>query len=179
MARAKLRAVPVDQETGELVAVTREALTGELAFLRDVVKGHEHTIRSWEHKYHELMRDKDAEARAHELWPAVVELFKYWQELTGHTRTGWTPERFWCAAAYVKGWGVGNIAAAIAGIAHEPFAKEQPGCAVKVSKYDDWETVFKNNGAVRRYIGKRPAGWVLPERFKALAEEWPSGKLQP
>src|SRR5437870_5016340 len=118
-----------------------------------------------------LRADKDAEARAHEAWPSLLALFRYWGELTGHTRVAWTSEHFWCALPMLKVWGGGNLAAAIAGIAHDPNRKRRANGSWEV--YDDWQTCLRNSGNVRRYIGRRPQGWTLPANLEPVAERWP------
>lgn len=114
----------------------------------------------------ELRRDRDREAREHEAWPTLVKLHKYWRQQTGHTRVTFTPASFWVALPQLKNWGLGNLAAGVAGIAHDPNRRQLKNG--KWETYDDWETLMRNQGNVRRYIGRRPEGWELPGE---LAEE--------
>jgi hypothetical protein len=122
----------------------------------------------------ELRRDKDREAREHEAWPTILALFDYWREQTGHAKARWTGDRFWIALPLWKEWGAGNMAAAIAGIAFDPNRK--PMRNGKIEVYDDWETVFKNSGNLRRYAARRPPDWTLPEQFAGQNDERPAGK---
>jgi hypothetical protein len=112
----------------------------------------------------ELRRDKDAEARAHESWPTLFKLFCYWQEMTGHSKAKWGPGRFWDALPLWGTFGTGNVAAGVAGIAFD--ANRKPMKNGRVEVFDSWELLFKNAGTLERYIKRRPADWVLPERFK-------------
>lgn len=155
-ARSQLKLV---DEHGEIYDECPEcrAKEGELGELYRKFKGQSRELA-------ELRRDKEAEARDHKLWPIILQLFGYWQEQTGHKRVKWSPEHFWSALPLVVNWGVGNCAAAIAGAAHDPWTKETKNG--KMEKYDDWETVFKNSGSVRRYINRRPRDWSLPEQFE-------------
>src|SRR5690349_2764270 len=68
----------------------------------DVIKGLERDIRGWAARYAELKRDKLAEAEGSPEWPVAVRLFAYWQETTGHMRSGWTLDRFQLVESFLK-----------------------------------------------------------------------------
>jgi len=159
----------IDTATGEIT---------EYACAACGVKEHEidgltRKMRGLARENSELRRDKEAEAANHELRPVMDALFAYWQEVTGHTRVRFTYQHFWSALPMLKAWGVGNCAAAIAGIAYDPNTKpKKNGKGLEV--YNDWETVFRNAGNVRRYIERRPAGWTLPENFYGLPDGRPN-----
>ncbi len=139
--------------------------------MQDTIDGLERDIRGWARRYADLQRDKNAEAAAHQAWPTLLALFKYWQTLTGHTRVKWMTKRcgaakFWLALPIWEEWGTGNFAAGIAGFAYDPYTK--PIKNGKLEVYSDWETLCKDSGAMRRYIGRRPLDWVLPPELEAL-----------
>ena len=62
-----------------------------------------------------------------------------------------------------------NLAAAIAGLAYDPYTKVQKNG--KTKKYNDWETLLKSAGALETYMARRPVGWECPEEFIAMSEE--------
>ena len=139
--------------------------------MQDTIDGLQRDIRGWARRYADLQRDKNAEAAAHEAWPTLLALFKYWRVLTGHTRTKWVTKqcgaaKFWVALPIWEEWGTGNFAAGIAGIAYQPHTN--PNRNGRIESYTDWETLCKNSGAMRRYIGRRPSDWVLPDQFKEV-----------
>lgn len=150
----------VDPDTGEFT----EAACKHCAAKDDEFNELMRKFRSQSRELAELRRDRDAEARAHEAWPTLIALFNYWREQTGHERSKWTAERFWCALPLWKKYGTGNVAAAIAGLAYEP--NQKPLKNGKMEVYDDWELLFRDTGKFERYMRRRPAGWQLPDSLK-------------
>ena len=169
MAAREHLAVVADIETGEVVEATIESLSAEVLYLRDVNGGLERDIRGWAHRYAELKREKDREAREHDAWPLIMQLFDYWRKEVGRKRARWTEDRFWLALPHFEHWGAANLAAAIAGLAYDPYTKVQKNG--KTKKYNDWETLLKSAGALETYMARRPVGWECPEEFIAMSEE--------
>jgi hypothetical protein len=140
-----------------------DEVSPEAQAMLDVIAGLERDVRGWAKRFAELQRDKNAEARAHDSWPKIMLLFRYWQEMTGHTRARWTGDRFWLALPLWQEFGTGNCAAGVAGIAHDPNRKPMKNGKVEV--YDGWDLLFRSTATLERYIVRRPRGWVLPPQF--------------
>jgi hypothetical protein len=115
----------------------------------------------------ELRRDRHNEAIEHEKWPILFALFCLWQDETGHVRSRWTTARFWEGLPLLDAWGVGNFAAAIAGLAYDPGRKQLKNGKWEI--YDSWELLTRNSDTFSRYMKRRPAGWELPETLKQYA----------
>lgn len=152
----------IDPDTGEITEFACKSCQGKEHELTELQR----KMRGMARELGELRRDKDLEAREHEAWPILLKLFDYWSELTGHTKAQWSSDRFWCALPLWKVKGTGNCAAAIAGIAYDPNTKPRKNGGQEI--YDSWELVFKNMGALERYIRRRPRTWTLPEHLAAL-----------
>jgi hypothetical protein len=85
----QLPEVLVDPETGLTYNVR-----ARVQALEDQVAGAERDLNGWRTRHANLLRDREAEARETDIWPAAVEVFDYWRKRTGHRGAEWTMDRF-------------------------------------------------------------------------------------
>jgi hypothetical protein len=135
------------------------------AELDDQLAGAEKEIRAWRARYAELKRDRDHDAREHNLWGKAVALFTEWRIATNHMRSGWTGERFWLCQPYLQRDGFVTCRWAVWGIAYECNTKVFP--TGYVERYDSWELCFKNRGTFERYVNR---GYQNPTARESFAE---------
>ena len=142
----------VNPDTGEIAPDAPQTLGEALARideLTDEISGLETEKRSWRTRYQNLKRDKDAEAREHELWPKAVALFIEWQVATGHMRSKWSSDRFFLCMPYLRDDGFALCRAVVWGVAAHPNTKRVTAGYVEV--YDDFELAFRNRATFERY----------------------------
>jgi hypothetical protein len=141
--------------------------------LEDEIRGLTRALKREIRLHEELKRDKDAEARAHQLWPKAMAIFAAWKIATGHSRSDWTPDRFWQIEPWLRNrkYGVEVCVRAVSGIAFDPFVSRRRNGTVE--RHDSWELCFRDTCHVEKYASKCPKGWrELPyfadvlERFK-------------
>jgi hypothetical protein len=142
----------VDPKTGEVL----EPACPDCKLKNDELAGLEDVIRRQGARIQLLLRDADAAARAHELWPMIEELFKLWRRETKHPRSAFTVDRFEIALPFVrnKAYGPAMVERGIRGIAFDHFSK--PNRAGHVERYDGWEILFKSAGNFERYCNRAP-----------------------
>jgi len=133
--------------------------------------GKDHELRELQRKMKgmarelgELRAERNREALEHKAWPFLVRLFQLWQQECKHPRSRWSPTRFWAALHLFDTWGPANFAAAIAGIAYQPNARQLKNGKWEI--YDSWELLTRDNGTFERYMKRRPRGWQCPMQFK-------------
>jgi len=143
--------------------------------------GKDHELRELQRKMKAMARElgilrsnRAAEAVEHRAWPILVRLFQYWQQQCNHPRSRWNPQRFWDALPLLGTWGAANFAAAIAGIAFQPNARQLKNGKWEV--YDSWELLTRDSGTFERYMRRRPKGWECPGVFREVQYE-PDGQL--
>lgn len=134
MAEPARRLHVVDTETGEVVDPA-----GAVQLLEDEVAGLQHTIRSQAATITKLKRDKDAEARGHELWPMAVKLFRYWQRKTG-SRAKFDADRFFLIRPMLEKDGPELCQRAIDGRVHDHFSAPRKNGTVK--HFWEWDRIF-------------------------------------
>lgn len=139
----------VDRETGELHACP------DCQRLEDEVAGLQRDVRGWAHRYRELKRDKEREARGSSLWPVALEHFDYWKEKTGRRGCSWNFERFELILPFLKNpkyrdW----IRCAIDGQCFDPFVTVRKNGTQKV--HNDWELLFRNAAKFEEAVRKAP-----------------------
>jgi hypothetical protein len=142
----------VDPETGE---ITEKDCPGCAQW--------ETTYAELERKYRgalsqigNLRADKEAEARADKLWGVAVALFHEWKIATGHTRSGWTGDRFWLCRPYLQHDGFPTCRYAVWGVAAHPNTKQVTKGYTE--RYDDFELVFRSRATFERYANR---GWAV------------------
>ena len=145
-ARGPLRLI--DGGTGEIVS------DDHVQALRDQIAGLERDIRGWRARYADLKRDKTAEARAHKLWPEVVELFQHWQRVCHHPKSAFTADRFWLAMPFVERHGVELVRRAIDGAAFDPYVTRRKNGTTK--RHDDWGLIFRDQDKFENFANRAP-----------------------
>jgi hypothetical protein len=149
MAERHLR-LAVNPETGESVPLSDDDCP--LCKERDRELARQRTIIA------NLRRDKDAEARAHELWPKAVALFAEWKLATRKERSRWSADRFWLCQPYLASDGFVIARWAVWGVAYEPMRRQLPSGLWET--YQDFELCFKSRGNFERYAKR---GYANPE----------------
>lgn len=104
-------------------------------------------IRAWRSRYADLKADRDKQARGHNLWPRAVALFRYWQQLTGHDRTKFTPDRFWLLEPFLRREGDADCRSAIRGCLQSDFHMKRGAYANRGGPiHDKLEQIFATQG---------------------------------
>lgn len=143
----------VNTETGELVDA--DSCPG--------CKERDRTINEWKRKFNgvlsqlgKLRADKEAEARADQLWPHAVAIFRYWQERTSHHKAEFTVERFEIIAKRLRTHGPEECRRAIDGcLLSDWHQKRGPASKRKGEVFDSLPIIFEKQD-----------NW---EKFRALA----------
>ena len=131
----------------------------EVQRLEDEIRGLERALRAESRRYEELKRDKDAEARAHQLWPKAMACFEAWKKATDHRRAVWTTDRFWVIEPYLrkKEYGLDTCLRGIAGIAFDHFSVQRKNGSVR--HFDEFERVFADAKSLEERANAAPKGW--------------------
>jgi hypothetical protein len=140
----------VNTETGEV----HEGGCPDCFERDDVINGLQRDIRGWTARYADLNREKDAEARAHKLWPEAKRLFAVWRERCNHPRARWTPDRFWECFPMLRDDGGQMCELAIEGAAFDPFETTRKNGSVK--RHDDWELIFRDRKHFEDFCNRAP-----------------------
>lgn len=157
----------VDPTTGEIVHVDDIVeLRRELARREDVIAGLQRDIRGWAQRYRELERDRDVEAREHELWPVGESIFRDWRKRCRHPRSVWTTDRFWLIQPFLTNGKYGKELSdrialcrrAVAGAEFDAFEVRRKNGSSK--RFDEWERIFESAGKVEEFCNRAPIGWT-------------------
>lgn len=154
-AQPHLRLV-VDGGTGEIVEETRSCPNCQE--LQDQLDGAAKEIRGWRTRFAKLSREKESEAREHQLHHQAEALFKHWQIKTGHRQSKWSAERFFEAEPLLRKYGLEVFERAIDGIAFNPYTKVRKNGTVQ--RYDRWATLCKTFCGFEEYACRAPQGWT-------------------
>ena len=185
----------VDEGTGEVIVECSACSEREeeITALRLATSEHEvevaglqHTIRSLSYKLEELKRDKEAEAREHELWDPTMDLFTLWlraaeccerqhdeRKTKAHKRSKLTATRFFCALPFLSKEGVEMCQQAIIGRVYQHFYDRRAnGTRIR---YFEFQRIFESEkrfaGAFEESANRRPTDWR--ERVEVLMDdEW-------
>lgn len=156
----------VDTGTGEI-----HDSCPQCAAKDDEIRGLQRDLRGWMTRYANLERDKRAEARSSDLWPAAQAVFRVWRQATGHGRSPWTEDRFWQIEPFLSNpkYGPDLCLRAVAGIAFDHYVSSRKnGTAIH---YDEWSRCFKDADHVERFANAAPQGWRDDPVFaRTLAE---------
>lgn len=122
--------------------------------LEDEIEGLQRDIRGWAHRYRELKRDKEAEAKKSPHWPEAVEHFKEWKALSGR-KAQWTIDRFELVEPFLKNakyrdW----ISCAIAGHCFDPFVTTRKNGTENV--HNGWDLLFRDAAHFEEACRKSP-----------------------
>lgn len=139
----------VDTETGEVQpgCVSCDALKDQLA-------GANKDIAAWRSRYAMLKREKDAQARDHEHWPAISALFDEWRTECRHPRSKFTPDDFWLCLPFFEEHGRHMCRLAILGAAFDCFKTRRANGSVK--RHDDWTLIFKSRSKTEEFVNRAP-----------------------
>ncbi len=165
MAKARQLHV-VEAETGELEDLCQNPACIEL---REELRGEKTEKRSWRSKYYRAVEDKEAEARAHPLWPQAFRLFEWWKFVTGHKKSRWTHDRFWTVERFLRDEGYADCVKAIQGLMASDFHMKRGKHANRDgSKFDEFERVFETQGDFEKWRDAIPS--ASPETVEFF--EW-------
>jgi len=116
--------------------------------------GLETDVRAWRTRYANLRRDRNAEAREHQLFPEAKELHGYWKAKTSHPRSRFTTDRFLLAEPFIREYGMATCRQAIDGIAFDCFKTRRRNGTIQ--KHDSWELLFKSTGKFEEWVNRAP-----------------------
>lgn len=158
----------VDPATGQ----TYE-LAARIEALQDQIAGAERDLNGWRTRHANLLRDREADARETELWPAALRVFDHWRKRCNHPKAEWTMDRFEMVRPFLERSNTGKGKATK--LTAELLALNEARCMVAVEgiAFDPFKTKRKN-GTWRRHDG-----WHLifgeadqfEERVKAAPRE--------
>jgi hypothetical protein len=188
----------VDTESGSI-------LEGDAAKIRELeievevgaakLKGAERDINAWRVRYEDLRRDKEAEAREHELWDPAMDLFALWKlAATGHSVEDGPPwrksgkarkksskfsaDRFFMVLPLLKRYGEAMCQRAVIGRCWDHYSDQRANGST--IHYCEWERIFgsKGQGATvssnfEESANKAPPDWE--ERVEKLKKVMADG----
>jgi hypothetical protein len=140
--------------------------------LEDEIRGLQRSLASESRRYEELKRDKDAEARAHQLWPKAMAIFEAWKVATNHPRAVWTADRFWTIEPFLrkKEYGLDACLRAIAGIAFDHYSAPRKNGTIR--RFDEWDRPFKSADDLENRANAAPKGWRELPHFADVLERF-------
>jgi hypothetical protein len=167
MSAQPARHLRVIDDTGEVLPEHPE-----IQRLEDEIKGLERALKTEIRRYEELKRDKDAEARAHQLWPKAMDVFNAWRKATNHPRAVWTADRFWVIEPFLKKkeYGLAVCLRGVAGIAFDHFSVRRKNGTVR--HFDEFERVFADAKSLEERANAAPKGWRGDPIFAEVLERW-------
>lgn len=141
----------VDAATGEI----QNLECPQCAALANQIAGLERDIRGWRHRYRELEKDLEGDARQHPLWETAIGVFDYWRTQCNHPRSRFNAERFDAVRPFIEKDGVEACRRAIRGAAYDPFIdRRRNGTQIR---YDDFiDHIFKSRKRFEYSCAKAP-----------------------
>lgn len=182
----------VNEQTGEVECASCVEAESELkAALHTLdqteikLKGAERDLNSWRVRFEELRRDKEAEAREHELWDAALDLFDLWRKATARaagrkkpSRAKFSGDRFYLVLPFIKRYSVEDCQRAIIGRAFDHFTDERKNGST--IHYFEWERIFGSMGQGKtadanftESANRAPKDWR--QRVEKLMNDEPKG----
>lgn len=159
----ELPLIVVNPETGERIGTLAEITQR----LEDEVSSLTRALRAEGVRYENLKRDKEAEARKSEVWPAAKRVFDYWRRECKHPRSVFTLDRFELIRPFLEKLGdkkkssperLGEAEAlckrAIDGAAHDPFVTERRNGTKK--RHDGIDLIFRNADKMEEFCNRAP-----------------------
>lgn len=143
----------VDTRTGTfrpLADVIAEAVEA----MQDQLDGANTEIAGWRTRYGNLKRDKDKEAREHELFPTAKECFDLWRKVCKHPGSGFSPKRFEQVRPFLERHGRELVERAIRGAAFEAFETRRRNGSMK--RHDGWELIFRDDDKFEEFANRAP-----------------------
>lgn len=140
---------PVDDDADPLIIVNGRTgeqlgpLADEVQGLHDEIRGLHRDVKAEHRRYENLKRDKNREAREHQLWPLAVKLWRYYCRLTG-SRAKFSGERFFLVLPFLEDEGAELCQRAIDGRVAEHFSTTRRNGTTK--HYWEWERIFGSMG---------------------------------
>jgi hypothetical protein len=116
--------------------------------------GLETEVRAWRTRYHNLKRDRNAEAREHKLFPEAKKLFDFWREECRHPRSKWTADRFWTLAPLLAEYGMETCRQAIRGAAYDPATRRRRNGTIE--RFDQFSLIFRNADKLESFVNRAP-----------------------
>lgn len=168
----------VDSQTGEITCSTCAAAGAEIAELRSEraamadaldrreaeVSGLERDIRGWAYRYRELERDKEAEAKEHELFDVACDLFDLWRAAAGEAegrakpkKSKFSAERFFLILPMLAKDGVDLCRRAIIGRTFDHFTAPRKNGSIE--HFHEFERIFKDRKEFESSANRAPADW--------------------
>jgi hypothetical protein len=157
----------VDAETGEVFPNGCPAC----AIKDDEIAGLQRDVRGWAHRYAELKRDKEQEAREHQLWPTAVVIVKAWRALCNHPRSSFGAAEFELIRPFLQDKQYGQdldgrklmCLRAVAGASFDAFKTKRKNGSWK--RHDGLDLIFRNRSKFEEFANRAPADWRerLPE----------------
>ncbi len=146
----------VDPDTGE---ITDECpgcrrLAGELEVAEGDRDRYDRDARTWATRYRNLARDKEAEARGHDLWNDLERLFAYWAKVCRHEKSQFDADRFHEALPHYKRHGEAMCRRAIDGAAYDAFTTKRKNGSDK--RHDGWRLIFRDSEKFEEFCCKAP-----------------------
>lgn len=157
----------VDADTGDSIPFLDADVAGlqaEIQMLRDQLKGADRDVNGWRHRYQELKRDRDKEAREDVLWPQAVRVFRLYCKLTSTREDGkprqltWNADRFELIRPFLKKHGIGLCERAIVGRVFDHFTAKRANGSTK--HFHEWERIFKNAAEFEESANRAPLDFV-------------------
>lgn len=151
--------IAVDPETGEVLDPVH---CDECRRKNDEIAGLERDVRGWAVRYAELKRDRDADAREHDMWPVGQQVFRQWRRDCRHPRSVWTADRFWLLEPFLTNPRYGKTTEdrtrlcllAVAGAAFDAFTVQRKNGSSK--RFDEWERIFESAGSFEEFCNRAP-----------------------
>lgn len=141
--------------------------------LKDQLAGANKDIAAWRARYAMLKREKDAQARDHEHWPAIQALFDEWRVECNHPRSKFTPDDFWLCLPFFEEHGAHLCRLAVLGAKFDAFKTRRRNGSVK--RHDDWTLVFKNRQKFEDFCNRAPRNSAASEGTISEVAGSPSG----
>lgn len=142
----------------------------------DEIAGLERALKAEIRRFENLKRDKEAEAKASELWPIGVEVFRCWRRLSGEAHgmgkarpVAFTADRFFLVEPYLKrkGYGPEICVRAVCGITFDCFSVKRKNGTTRF--FDEWERCFQDAKQVEERASSAPRDWrEVPAVSEAL-----------
>jgi hypothetical protein len=150
----------VNTETGEV----HEHCPG-CAIKDDEIEGLQGTIRSQAAKITALKRDRERDAREHQLWPTALEIVKVWRVVCNHGRASFGAAEFELIRPILQDKQYGHdlpdrkamCLRAVAGAAFDAFRTQRRNGSWK--RHDDLDLIFRSRSKFQEFCNRAPADW--------------------
>jgi len=122
--------------------------------------------KGWRVRYQNLKRRVEAELTSREHWPEANEVFNYWRDRTGHTRSVMSEERQSLVAPYIEEYGVDECKRAIDGRLESDWHMKRGADAKRKGPiHDGFEQIFASSET----FDKARGAWDHRDQQRILA----------